>query len=343
VGVVFPSWSHRRGKVWNSCRRQWFYYYATKDEDQKLTRKLWLLKQLSTPEMLTGNLVEREIRRCLFEFKSRQIVPIDIECRIANASSEFRRILIESPEVVARMRKNQEPLRGEVPMHHEFYGESCDTERVQRCEQKVRSCISNWYSGDIWNRLQGVPVNDWMLVLRPQAAARNLNGWNLDGIKVWSPIDFHFRQDGKFHILDWKSGTSGDHSEQLAVYALYALKHRGQQVASITTQAVLLPKSANFDPHPVSELEVECIEAAIKSQVEAERLKLTEGKGSDGRLAMIATIDDFPAEPDVEKCKKCSFRVTCKEGLAWLNRPLGKELRLRALPLTEVEEVPLAG
>lgn len=294
--------------------------------------------------MVTGNLVESEIRQCLFEFKRRGTVPESIEDRIGNVLAEFRRVVSESPDVVKAMRKNQEPLPGEVPMHYDFYEEPCEPDRLERCEHKIRASIRNWYEGDIWQRIQKIPTKDWMLLLRPENSARNLNGWPLEGIKVYSPIDFYFKENGVFHILDWKSGTFGDHAEQMAVYALFAVKHLKQDVGNVTTQAVLLPKAAKFEPHWASVLEVECIEAVIKSQVEEERSILTEDKDAEGRPALLAQIDQFQAEPDTEKCKKCNFRITCSEGKAWLSRPEPSEAETITLPFgPDREEVAKVG
>jgi hypothetical protein len=155
MGTVSLSWSYRGSQTWQACRRQWFYQYASKGEP--FQRKVELLKELATPEMVTGNIVEKEIQRCLYDLRDGASEAIDPDERIAEGVGELRRLLQESPAIVAAMRRNYSPEHGvEVPFFDDFFGTPHEESRLARCEQRTASAISNWYSGERRTRCPGV-------------------------------------------------------------------------------------------------------------------------------------------------------------------------------------------
>lgn len=322
MGQVFRSWSASRAKAWRTCRRQWFFQYASKGETKAEAARL--LCKLSSPEMEAGNIVETEIRWDLFNHRKNKPI-VQLEDAVIRGQQELLRRVAESPAAVALMHRNRLPHRSNPPMYHDFYGKPYEQARVDKCLTGIRLCLENWRAGSIWERLQESDTSQWMTVPYPKSSARDMKEWWFEGIQVYSPSDFYFGDGQSTVVFDWKTGQEDPlyHAEQMAGYAAFAVHHLKKLITEVRTQLVYLRQNADYTPAPVAELVLSSVEAAIREGSKAElETAFTGPKGEE----FWVDKSDFPAKPNRKECAWCNFVKLCPEGREVLNVAAGDPL-----------------
>lgn len=309
MGHVNLSWSYHRSQTKRICKRKWFYQYASRNEP--FERKAELLKELSTPQIEVGNLVQNAIEAELFHFKTNGVSG-DLSELIDTASTLFSEIIANSPRSVESMRRNIKPTSKSVALSSDFYGQPLDQKLLDRCQTSIGICLSKWWQSEVRAQVLASPQADWQHLKKPGSTAKNFNEWKLEGFKIYSPLDFYFKQGTILHILDWKTGRPKNHSEQLGVYALFASKKLKIPLEQITVQAVELLRDAPFIPRPISPIELESTRDTILREIEEEKALIQVEESNRGPI-YHASITDYPATPHPGKCSNCNYRWICPE------------------------------
>lgn len=313
MGQVFPSWSASRAKAWRACRRQWFFQYAHTGES--FEKKAQLLKDLSTPEMEAGKLVETEIKWDLWNLqKGKPLASLDEA--IYRAQADLAERIRLSPINIARLKAKQEGDDKLLVMFHDVYKKPLDPTRLERTKATINTCLTNWRAGTIWLRLQESDRQGWMSVSHPRSSAIDSKKWWLDGIKVYSPCDFYHQEGERVFLYDWKTGREDEHyhREQMAAYAAYLVHSRKKPLGSLQSQLVYLREGADHNPGLVSETILNAFEGAVKDGIAAELEHAEERNG-----VFEVKQADYPTMPNRNECAWCNFLKLCPEGREVLN------------------------
>lgn len=310
------SWSHTRAKSFQGCPRAFFYEYYYRGEE-RFEKKAAVIRKLSNPDMLAGQVVDWQIRFALDNYREVQALPQDLPGRAVLA---FRRMIEKSPAHALKMRwqLRKPPVNAQV-MHNHFYGEDDLPKVLAACENKVETCVRNWLESELLTRILEAPVTDWM----PQKDDSELTvvKWQLDALTVYSAIDFWFKSGELLHIIDWKTGRATDESvaeasRQLSGYALWGVRDQGYAPENVTTQMAFLQTSPMWEPRTFTEDDIRETERLIIGQHAEELDKLVYSRLEDGQARYDASIDEYPVRPEVKRCHDCKFRIMCIEGKA---------------------------
>jgi hypothetical protein len=214
------SWSLSRRRTFERCKRSyWYSYYGGwggwEAGAHPRTRRIWMLKKLTTRAMWVGSVVHEEIARVLRKLQHGQPVldPEDVvEQTIARMRSDYR----------DSTRNNflHDPKRHTRFLEHEYDVET-PPERWKESADRARRALRNFFGSEIHEQLASLPAEDWLEVEDSRQPPPLLD---VDGIPVHVRVDLAFRDGDLVTIVDWKTGKGSepDGRDQLAGYALYA-------------------------------------------------------------------------------------------------------------------------
>lgn len=310
------SWSITRSKTLAECPRRFFFEYFADGEAEAYAA--WNLKELLTPAMLAGEVVDLVIAAALKRIAKGEQPPMEM----GNvAASTFRKFVKQSPQVVAAMRlkartakeRTSSPYR---PLQSDWYGLDLGEEYFMRLESQVRDCLSTFEASEVLERIRSTNPQNWGPFTR---SMRTRPFFEMEGYRIYTSFDFYFREGDELYLLDWKSGSESPTLReaakgQLAVYALFAHRTFDLSPERIHTQAVWLRDHANWDPIEISQGELAVAEARITAEVRREH-ELLEVRHVDAEAVEFhADRSQFLPKPSVNKCAQCKFREICPAG-----------------------------
>ena len=168
------SWSKTRDEVFRTCPRQyWFAYYAYWKgwlEDAPVrTREIYVLKNLKTRQIWTGEKVHECIERSLSNIRRGirvlsvdEIVSITLKQMRAEFRSSRSKHYLNYPKTCALF-------------EHEYELEVTD-EQWKEMAQNVETCLRNFYASDIYEGLKAHQREGWLEV-------EEFSSFQLDGTK----------------------------------------------------------------------------------------------------------------------------------------------------------------
>jgi hypothetical protein len=293
------SWSKTRDEVFRTCPRQyWFAYYGYWKgwlEDAPVrTREIYVLKNLKTRQIWTGEKVHECIQRSLTNIRRGiMVLPVDeiVSITLKQMRAEFRssrsKHYLNYPKTCALF-------------EHEYQLEVTD-EQWKEMAQNVETCLRNFYASDIYEGLKAHRKEGWLEV-------EEFSSFQLDGTKIMLAIDCAIQEDGYVVIYDWKTGKSlhDDLSIQLSCYALYAIQkwQIPPERLKIIEFNLLFNKPSWFS---VSQQDVEDIQGYIRGSIK-DMQSLLFDVGSNAPLEE----DRFSKVTDEKTSFRCNFRRVCK-------------------------------
>ena len=165
----------------------------------------------------------------------------------------------------------------------------------------AKTCVANFFDSAYYLTIKNlrkpeiIPLYDF-------------NYFMLDDIKVFSALDFAYKQSGRHMIIDWKTGLADrhdDHKLQLGTYALFALnKWDGATLQNIKTFIYNLARLEN-EEYDVTEKTVEETITAIKTSSEEMQSLLFSIKHN------TAHKERFKRADNMNKCRHCNFYRLC--------------------------------
>jgi len=141
--------------------------------------------------------------------------------------------------------------------------------------------------------------------------AEKLQSTTLSGCKVWVSPDVILRgADGRWMIVDWKTGSSSSGEEtrlQLAIYGIYAAQayHVGADQLAGVEENLRLGEQHVF---PLNERALEEARQHVEGSIRKMQALLHEAERN------IALFRDFPMTDNLALCLDCRFRRACERG-----------------------------
>jgi RecB family exonuclease len=289
------SWSVTRHRLFQECRRRYYYaYYGshggwldTADAD---TRRLYTLKKMTTIPMLIGTVTHETIKDIINGLRAGRVIPAE--------SAEER--------VVERFRAAwQESARGEwrlnptkkTNLFEHYYGVTLSRDRLLRIKDTLTGNIRGFYGSTPYNELHCAPEK--VLVCEDFAS------FLLEDLKVYVRLDCAVRRPDGIVIYDWKTGEY-DHDDpfQLGIYALYADDAWKVAPEAVRVQTVYLRGEPTVSTG--RQIDPATVRAKIRDSAAAMKACL------DDPLTNAASIERFPKTEHTSQCSLCPFKRVCR-------------------------------
>lgn len=295
------TWSVSRDNLFKQCRRAYYYqYYGSwggwESGTDARTRKIYVLKNLSTLPMWAGSVVHDTIAQAL-RHHAQTREEIRAGALQARARMMLRKGWIEAVE------RQWEASPKKTNLFELYYGngKNLPQEETERVKETVYGCLQAFVDSAILREILATPYVNWKPV-------DVLSSFLLEGLKVWVAVDFaHTDPESRLHIIDWKTGAEKRDSieVQLACYALYANEEWFTPLERVRLMGVFLKENARVSEYPVhADTLVNARDYILNSSAEMRSL-LVKAATNEARE------DDFICCESERVCRRCNFREVC--------------------------------
>ena len=292
------SWSVSTKKRFETCKRRHFYHRYW-GQAPSTRWKIYEMRCITNLAKLRGEAAHAALGGALRGVRLGHIIDINTA---KQSITEMLRCKYQ--ESYRKMWATLESRRGRkwseiCNLHEHYYNHEDTAQKTRDARQVAWKCVENAMGSDLWRQIVTSDPKQWM-----EIDEDNFPSFDLDGIKVYTKIDFA-HQNGKPTIIDWKSGSKNEADRgQLMVYALYAQAKWGWDPTQMTLAAAYLYPDYEIQEFTPSHEEVESTRESIKHSFD-EMLALESALGR-------ADIDDFPVTDDKRACTWCRFRGLCE-------------------------------
>ena len=290
------SWSSSRARSFSICKRKYYFQYyghwggwLSKSDD--LTKKIYLLKKMTSIPQLIGSIIHFQIENILKELKKGSIVSRDKVLK--ESLNSFKRSWNESKE-----KKWKQSPKDFTNLFEHYYSVGQSREDLLKVKDKIETCISGFFDSDSYKFIKQVSNSDILSI-------EQLSSFDFENTKVYVNLDFALKHDGKIYIYDWKTGQKVQEDErQLSVYAMYANQRWDKNYDLIRI----------FDVYIYSNLPVK-VKLNIKSIHDTKKYLRKSIKEMKSSLVddekNIASIDNFPMIENINICNRCQYKSLC--------------------------------
>lgn len=303
------AWSATRARTFQQCRRRYYYRYFLAPEGRRpgappAAALAHRVKDLVGVEAWAGQLAHHVIEEALNRWRAgRDYSPEEAERRAAQLLSrqfrDSREYWTADPQAFPR----QPPL---LDMH--YYGGDLSRDRAALLRETVTGSLRSLLTSDLAARIRRAGPQAWRPIDRNAAAHLPTEGG--EPVLVLLKPDFAFEEDGRLHILDWKTGRPDPFWEmvQVTCYALYARERWGYSLECISPRVVHL--------HPeLREWETDDLEASLRDVQLLIRESHAEMAALTPAAETLPPTDGFPVTEDCGQCRWCPFRGFCDGAL----------------------------
>lgn len=316
------TWSTTRITVLEYCNKKYFFNYyphALKPLDEKLWLDTLLLKNLKSLDMRVGEKTHHLLSDYLRLLKRQEVSTEEIQSLKDVVAKEMRDEYQLSKDRDYSLGYDREQKFG---LSEHFYGESID-DQLEPMIQKVEHNLDVLLQSDRLDKIQHYfKTAKSVFVEHPRTKdfeSMKLNMSSIPELKdinVMAAPDFGVVfADGKYLIIDWKSGQEkmddAGPSDQLKIYALKLLLkgHINVEDTEITGYEVYLPSLNQIGGH-IRKEDIDAIIAKLATDVEYQKQFLVDG---DVVANEPLPHTSFPRTKSEKKCASCTFRKVCGE------------------------------
>ncbi|MBN2543092.1 PD-(D/E)XK nuclease family protein [bacterium] len=292
------SWSASRNKIFNTCKRYYYYqYYAhwggwSRDAD-RFTRKCYMLKNMTNVVMWSGSIVHNVAERTLKYLRNGKLW--DYESVKNYALAQWDSGWKQSKEQTWRYGDYKNNLN----LFEHYYGKELKPEYLQEMKDRVMFCVDKFYNGEVFKKAQEISSANWK-------ALEELWDFRVNGYKVFVKMDFGIQEGPILKLYDWKTGPYKEEDVvQLYCYALYAVDQWQWKPENIEIILVYL-FGERMDVHKI---DIDKLALARNTIIEncGEMTALLDDPAEN-----IASIEKFPRVEDERICEQCFFKEICK-------------------------------
>jgi len=208
------TWSFSRHRMFNSCKRKYYYqYYGSwggwENSAEETTKKLYMLKNITTLPMLAGDVVHKMISIVLESWKKRYEISVEkAENQIIN---NFRRAWRESKNC-----EWEKSPKWKTNLFEHYYEENPSKDRLLEIKDTLVESIHGFYLSESFDFIKTLSTQEWL-------SKEKMDTFDFHATKIWCVVDFAVRHTERVYIYDWKTGKKTPEDEvQLSIYALYA-------------------------------------------------------------------------------------------------------------------------
>jgi len=291
------SWSVSRDRVFDECpRKYYFMYYGSwsgwESEADERTRKLYVLKRLSTRATWAGSVVHDCIKQSLQNVSRRiPVLPVDeiLDITLDRMRRDFRN---------SRAGRYWEDIRSFGLFEHEYALEIPDA-RWKETAAHVEHCLRTFYASDVWRTLARTDPDDFLEI-------EEYTEFPIDDERVLMRLDLALRETNHIVVWDWKTGRRESPASrfQMACYAACASQRYGVPVAHVKARRFELA-TGEVMKDSIGERELEEVISYIRGRIRDMKSLL------DDPVANRATEERFAKVERPDTCGRCCFRKVC--------------------------------
>lgn len=296
------SFSFSRHQQLVDCPRQYYwrrygYWDGWKETAPKSAQRAYRLKNLSSPQMMMGDIVHNIIAGDLRDIRAGKVKQWTPGMVKKEVYARCERGYEQSAKLMFLTDKNAVTFTGD-------YYESMNRwlKPLDEIAEKGVECLTNYFRGSLRAYLLKNPGNIHMV--------EELESCYVDDVKVYVQLDLAMRSRKVSHlVIDWKTGKrSKTHRHQLALYALWLYEERGVPLHQIQTGLVYLAEGVDvMEEHPrFTEDELQDVRDRIHEEVAQEKTYL-QGSVKEN---VPQPITAFPMNRG-EACRFCVYRELC--------------------------------
>ena len=295
------SWSRSRDGNFQECRRRYYYQYygawgGWSPDAPSDTRRLYVLKQLSSRQQWAGRTVHDAVEMALHAFADGRDIPVE----------PFVHDVLE--RMRAEWRSSHAARYWDVPktvglFEHE-YRVDLPREAWRAMSRNVEACLRNFFRLPLVATVRRTPAEHW-----------SIEHWSkvfeFEGTPMWIAPDFGFwTEEGRLALVDWKTG--GKHGDgasfQLGCYALYASELLGVPPAKVDLLEVNL-REPEVVTHDWDDARLDAVREQLRLSIRSMKAYLVDPD------ANTAKIEDFELTEETRLCRWCNFRAVCRPEL----------------------------
>lgn len=283
-----PAWKGRYGwsvssdRLWQSCRRAFYYRYVASGQsstEPSIRNRLYQMKSLTPLAALEGRLVHDAVENLIQQHR------LGRPLKAAPAQEQYA-------QLVNRFKQTARETITEA-----YNGLAVQEKYFDLILEDGRNQIANFVN-IVWPNLADL---EYLM-------HEEFENFALEGIKVNVKVDHVTRSpDGKVVVTDWKTGKERQRDEnelQLAVYGMWAASKYDVPLKRVMLELAYLRTG---DSYPV--------------KLDAETIAFAKEAILSGTAEILAAdrMDDFPTSPAPDQCIACPFARICPDGLQILD------------------------
>ncbi|MDR0401479.1 MAG: PD-(D/E)XK nuclease family protein [Endomicrobium sp.] len=278
------GWSISRYEKFLNCKRQYFYDYYSKFDDEIPYEKIQFLKNLTSKPLEIGNIVH-DIMKSIFKRYQKNIKPI-------NKDKFFQYSL----------KITKEHCHSKIFFEHYYNGEIILPLKIY---EKIKKILENFLNSKrfVWITKNAISKNDeW--IIEPDGFGE----FRIKNYKAFCKVDLLLPALNNIYIIDWKTGKPNKkkHSKQLTGYAFWASYHFKKKSNNI------IPIAAYLYP----KYEEKNIEIFDDSITEFENIVVREIEDMYKYLTNIEknipkNKESFHFTGNIISCKYCNYKEIC--------------------------------
>jgi hypothetical protein len=305
------SWSFSAASDFEECRRKryWSKYAMWGGWDPKASavqKKAYQLNKMDNRYSIMGQAVEQSVMWALKEHQAGRTVDADQVYEHA-ARPYLNRCWKESRDQLWK----QSPKKN-CCLHEHYYPDPDrdPKEWVLAIAEQSKQCIRNFLDR-VLPRLVHVKPGQEVDIATPDKGG-DPEHFEFEGIKVYAIPDYVYREDGKWHIHDWKAGRAKkEHRDQLAMYGLWANIKHGIAPGDMVVLIEYLYEG-QVACEPVTEEMLESAKQQIRSSVTDMADYLV---GEDIKRNEALPKEDWDLALTASPCRRCKFYELCEPEL----------------------------
>ena len=296
------SWSFSRYKTFSTCKRQYYYNHygfwgGWEESADEETKKLYMLKNMTSIPMLVGMVVHKEVDRILESIRRGWSISQDkAETEVLTS---FKRAWRES-----KNKEWQENPKWKTNLFEHYYNKELPEEKLIEMKDVMVNSIKGFYASDSLAFIKTLSTGEWL-------SKEDLDSFEINGTKIWVKLDFAARHGDRIYVYDWKTGKEVKEDEnQLAIYTLYAMDKWAIELKFIRLFDVYLRKQIPIKVKPTKVLLQNALNLISNSIKEMKSLNIDVEEN-------VASIENFPmVESNIESwpCSYCKFKEMCYPG-----------------------------
>ncbi|MCR8845186.1 PD-(D/E)XK nuclease family protein [Paenibacillus sp. SC116] len=294
------SWSPSRHNLFQECRRKYYYhYYAAHNgwlaESSVLARNAYRLKQMTNLYLVFGDAVHKMAEETIKQYHhyGKAIEANELVRRIRKLLNQA---YLDSRDVETwRMQPKSRLMLEEV-----YYFGSLPDRQVEQIRSRLPILVDRLLTSD---SMQMFMHGDGCHLVEME----KLNTIQLRGTKVYVKLDFMFRKQDRYMIVDWKTGQEDERNDtQLRLYGWYVHENYGipYERIDIRTEYLL---SGRCQIDQVDEPEMEALVAYTESSMAKMQSYLLNPELNEPK-----PLETFEVTDDERRCRRCAFREICE-------------------------------
>jgi CRISPR/Cas system-associated exonuclease Cas4 (RecB family) len=274
----YNFWSFSKHRLWNLCKRSFYYQYigtALKQSSNLEIYKLKRLKELNSKFVLQGSLIHEAIENQIGQHHlGRGFNETGTKSQFTQRLEQYRKT---APDILTEFYNG-------VPSDDAFF----DTTRDEGLEK-----ISMFF-GVIWPQFKDLEY----------LKHEDFDKFKINDVQVIVKVDYVSKtKTDVIVITDWKTGTDNEEYEsdlQIGTYVLWAMEYYQKNSSQIRSELAYL-KTGTMRPNEFTTDDLETIKKNIIDEYKI--------------MNRSYEIEDYPTNPTPTKCISCQFGTICPDSM----------------------------